>query len=449
VFLSLENSSPTIKHLVILAGGKGTRLESVALNLPKILVHVAGKSVLEHQLDSASACGVTKVIIFAGYQGEQIKVFVGDGHRFEMDIRVVVEEEPFGTAGAVLQSLDSLPEHFFVVYGDVVHAVDLQRLAKLHLARQSDFTVLVHPNDHPHDSDLLEINTEGWVTKVHACPHPPDRFFNNLVNAGIYVVRREALRPWVARSGKQDFTKTLLSGLVETGGRVLAYRSNEYAKDMGTPDRLRRVEADWQKGKIGFGQASQVRPAIFLDRDGTLNVEKGFLSNHESLELIAGAGDALKTLREAGFYLVVLTNQPVIARGEASEDDVAAINRRMEWELGKEGAYLDGIYVCPHHPESGFPGERSELKISCNCRKPNTGLLERACGDMPIDIAGSWMIGDRTMDIEMARRAGLRSILVQSGPEQNHGRSVEADYIADDLLAAATVILRNATLPVS
>jgi D,D-heptose 1,7-bisphosphate phosphatase len=284
---------------------------------------------------------------------------------------------------------------------------------------------------------------------VHACPHPPDRFFNNLVNAGIYVVRREALRPWVARSGKQDFTKTLLCGLVKSGGRVLAYRSNEYAKDMGTPDRLQRVESDWQKGKIGFGQANRVRPAIFLDRDGTLNVEKGFLSNHESLELIAGAGEALKTLRQAGFYLVVLTNQPVIARGEASEDDVAAINRRMEWELGKEGAYLDGIYICPHHPDSGFPGERSELKISCNCRKPNTGLLERACGEMPIDIAGSWMIGDRTMDIEMARRAGLRSVLVQSGPEQNDGSSVEADYVAADLPAAAIVILRNATLPVS
>lgn len=434
----------SVTHLVIVAGGKGTRLAPVAGDLPKVLVPVGGKPVLQHQLELAAAAGIEEVTIFAGHLADKIEAFVGDGSRFGLRAQVLVETEPMGNAGALLSFLDALPDIFFVVYGDVMLAVDLQRVAKHHIENHADFTVVVHPNDHPHDSDLLETDPDGWVSEVHACPHPPDRFFKNLVNAGIYVVQREALRPWEAGNDKADFTKTLLSGLLKTGGRVLAYRSNEYAKDMGTPDRLQRVEADWQKGKIGFDQANRVRPAIFLDRDGTLNVEKGFLSNHESLELIAGAGEALKTLRQAGFYLVVLTNQPVIARGEASEDDVAAIHRRMEWELGKEGAYLDGIFICPHHPDSGFPGERSELKISCNCRKPNTGLVERACRDLPIDMAGSWMIGDRARDIEMAQRAGLRSILVQTGPGEGNGRiKVEADYVVADLIDAATVILRD------
>ena len=112
-------------------------------------------------------------------------------------------------------------------------------------------------------------------------------------------------------------------------------------------------------------------------------------------------------LRQEGYRLIVLTNQSVIARGEACEADVASIHRRLEWELGKEGAYLDGIYLCPHHPHGGFPGERIDLKMKCECRKPATGLFERACAELRIDRARSWMIGDQTRDIEMARRSGV------------------------------------------
>lgn len=442
---SLEHSSSAlIKHLVIVAGGKGSRLAAVAGDLPKVLAPIGGKPVLQHQLELAATTGISDVTIFAGYLADQIEAFVGDGSRFGLRVGVSVEQEPLGNAGAVLQSLDTLPEAFFVIYGDLMLAVDFQRMAQYHLEREADFTMMVHPNDHPHDSDLLEADEDGWVTAIHACPHPADQFFSNLVNAAIYVVRREALRPWATVTGKQDFTKDVMVGLVANGSRVLAYRSREYAKDMGTPDRLQRVEADWQAGKIRLDEVQRPCPVIFLDRDGTLNVDKGFLRNQESLELIPGVGAALRALREAGFRLIVLTNQSVIARGEASEADVAVIHRRLGWELGKAGAYLDEIYLCPHHPDSGFIGERKELKISCQCRKPGIGLFERACVEMPIDPASSWMIGDQTRDIEMARRAGLRSILVRTGAGGQDGQfNVEADFVADDLKAAAAMILHR------
>ena len=235
-----------------------------------------------------------------------------------------------------------------------------------------------------------------------------------------------------------------MSGLIERGGRVLAYRSSEYIKEMGTPDRLRSVEADWQAGRFSLEELQRKRPAVFLDRDGTLNVEKDFLRAPDDLELLPGVGPALRSLRDAGFRLVVVTNQPVIARGDATEADVAAVHRRLEWELGKEGAYLDGIYFCPHHPERGFAGERAELKMSCECRKPATGLFERACRDLRIDSAGSWMVGDQTRDIEMARRAGLRSVLVQTGAAGQDGRfEARPDHVAHDLAAAAHVILQH------
>ena len=434
----------TLNHLVIVAGGRGVRLASVIGDSPKVLVSVGGKPVLQHQMELAAAAGIEEASIFAGHLAEKIRDFVGDGSRFGLKARIFTEDAPLGNAGAILQSLDLLPEHFFVVYGDLMMAVDLERMAKRHLEREADLTILAHPNDHPQDSDLVETDADEWVTAIHACPHPMGQCFDNLVNGAVYVARREALRPWVAVSGKQDFTKNIMSGLLANGGRVLAYRSSEYVKDIGTPARLQRAEADWQAGKISPQNTGKGQPAIFLDRDGTLSVEKGHLRTPEELELLPGVGATLRALRQTGFRLVVLTNQPVIARGEATEREVAAIHRKLEWELGKEGAYLDAIYICPHHPDRGFPGERVELKTPCECRKPGTKLFEQACHDLGIDAANSWMIGDQSRDIEMARRAGLRSVLVRTGAAGRDGRfAASPDHIADDLTAAAAVILQS------
>src|ERR1700722_4323580 len=434
----------TPNHLVIVAGGRGVRLASVIGDSPKVLVPVGGKPVLQHQMELAAAAGIKEVSIFAGHLAEKIRDFVGDGSRFGLKARIFTEDAPLGNAGAILQSLDLLPEHFFVVYGDLMMAVDLERMAKRHIEREADLTILAPPNDHPHDSDLVETDANEWVTAIHACPHPMGQCFDNLVNGAVYVARREALRPSAAVSGKQDFTKNIMSGLLANGGRVLAYRSSEYVKDIGTPARLQRAEADWQAGKISLQNAGKGQPAIFLDRDGTLSVEKGYLRTPEELQLLPGVGATLRALRQTGFRLVVLTNQPVIARGEATEREVAAIHRKLEWELGKEGAYLDAIYICPHHPDRGFPGERVELKTPCECRKPGTKLFEQACHDLGIDAANSWMIGDQSRDIEMARRAGLRSVLVRTGAAGRDGKfAASPDHIADDLTAAAAVILQS------
>lgn len=433
-----------LNHLVITAGGRGLRLASVTGDVPKVLVPVGGKPVLAHQLELASRAGIEEVSIFAGHLAEKIRAFVGDGSRFGLKASVFTEAAPLGNAGAILESLDLLPEHFFVVYGDLMMAVDLQRMARFHLERQADLTILVHPNDHPHDSDLVETDAADWVKAIHAYPHPPNQIFDNLVNGALYVARREALRPWSGVAGKRDFTRNIMPGLIANGGRVLAYRSSEYIKDMGTPSRLETVEADWQAGRITLNHSGKGGPAVFLDRDGTLCVEKGNLRTPEELEMLPRVGPTLRALRQAGFRLVILTNQPVIARGEASERDVAAVHRKLVWEIGMEGAYLDAIYLCPHHPKRGFPGERVDLKIDCECRKPGTKMAEEACRDLGIDAAQSWMIGDRTVDIEMARRAGLKSVLLRTGAAGQDGKySVSPDHVADDLTAAAEIILQT------
>jgi histidinol-phosphate phosphatase family protein len=429
-----------VRHLAIIAGGKGVRMGEAFPGLPKALIPLGGKPLLQHQLELARAAGVESVTVFAGYLADKIAEFVGDGSRFGLDIRVIVEDAPMGNAGLLVGSLDALPEQFFVLYGDVMAAVDLGRLGAFHLAHGADFTTFAHPNDHPLDSDLLEVDADGRVTAIRTYPHPPGEHFANLVNAALYAVRRDALRPF-AGAARLDFTKDILPRLIRNGADVRAYRSSEYIKDMGTPARLERVERDWREGPIQLAGAG--RPAIFLDRDGTLNVERSFISHPDQLELLPGAAEALRLLRQAGFLLVVVTNQLVIARGNASEADIARVHNRLEWELGKAGAYVDAIYLCPHHPDAGLAGERAELKIVCDCRKPAPGMVERACRDFGIDAARSWLVGDHTRDIETARRAGLRSVLVRTGyAGRDGGFDVRADHVADDLLAAAELIVQ-------
>ena len=157
------------------------------------------------------------------------------------------------------------------------------------------------------------------------------------------------------------------------------------------------------------------RAAIFLDRDGTLNVEVDGLFSPDQLELIPGVGDAVRRLNRAGILAVVVTNQAAIARGTCNEAGLEKIHDKLEALLKEQGAYLDAIYYCPHHPDRGSPGERAELKIECDCRKPGTAMIERAAADLPILMEDSWMIGDTTVDLQTAQNAGIRSILVRTG----------------------------------
>jgi len=142
-------------------------------------------------------------------------------------------------------------------------------------------------------------------------------------------------------------------------------------------------------------------------------------------------------LNQAGLRAVLVTNQPVVAKGFVTEAQLQQIHNKLETLLGREHAFLDRIYFCPHHPEKGFPGERVDLKIECDCRKPKIGMIQRAQRDLNIDLKNSWLIGDTTTDVQTARNAGLKSILVRTG----HGgadakHAARADYTFDTLLEA-------------
>ena len=408
--------------LVVLAGGFGTRLRSVLGDVPKVLAPVGGRPVLEHHARLARRYALTDVVALTGVGAEQIDTVCGTGAQWGIPVRCIREPEPIGTAGALLAALPELGERFVVSYGDAMMDVALDRFVAHHVAHGAAATMLLHPNDHPHDSDLVDLDAAGRVRAVHGYPHPAGAEYANLVNAALYVFERAALEPYRDVMRGRDIAKHLVPRMLADGVSVSGYRSREYIKDLGTPERLARVNRDFESGLIAQRNAEVAAPAVFFDRDGTLNEKVGHLARREQLTLLPGAGTAVRRVNRAGLLAVVLTNQPVIARGECSEEELAAIHGRLDALLGAERAYLDAVYFCAHHPERGFAGERPELKIACDCRKPAIGLALQAVRRLNIDVAQSWMIGDSTVDIEFAARAGLRSVLVQTGNAGRDGR---------------------------
>jgi len=302
-----------------------------------------------------------------------------------------------------------------VMYGDTMVNVDLNRFWSEHAQRRSAVSMLIHPNDHPFDSDLVETDSSDSVIAIHAPPHTSGRDYRNQVNAGLYVFERDSLTGCRSGNAILDVARDLLPDLLSRGVELFGYRSPEYIKDAGTPERLDAVNADWHSGRIARGSLSTPVPAIFLDRDGTINALVDYVRTPDALELLDGVGRAIRGWNAAGWRVVVVSNQPVIARGECAVEGLLAIHNRMETLLGRDSAYVDRIYYCPHHPDGGFPDERPELKFRCDCRKPATGLIERARRELNIDVQNSWMVGDSTTDIQTARNAGLRSILLQTG----------------------------------
>ena len=437
-----------ITQAIILAGGQGRRLVEVSAGLPKPLVPVAGVPVIVRQIELLARAGVQEIFVTTNFKADLIRDALGDGSLWGVMLQFVHEEMPLGTAGGVAAIHHGLQGDFFVLYGDVLVNMNLVKLAAAHHQNRADATIVVHPNDHPYDSDLVaftETNEiSGWF------PYP--RFAHigdlpNMVSAGLYVLSRNAIS-FIEAGVKQDFVRDVFPRMAKKC-RICAYPTTEYLKDMGTPERLNKVERDVRSGKVARMHSNYRRPAIFVDRDGVLNEEVDGVLDPDALHLCQGAASAVAAANQAGWLVAVVTNQPVVAKGFMTEADLARVHNRLETLLGEEGAWVDSIAICQHHPEQGHPGERVDLKIECSCRKPKSGLFLWLESAMPVDLGTSAMVGDHWSDVVAAKRIGLDAILVRSG--HRHLDPVPdglltlgiPDLVVDDLASAVEVLLED------
>jgi histidinol-phosphate phosphatase family protein len=429
-------------QVAILAGGYGTRLKDRSGSIPKSMVKILGKPVLEHQLCLCLSFGFTKIALLVHYEASLIKEYFGNGTDFGVELTYITDGEARGTAGALFNALPFLDTRFLVLYGDTYVDVDLSKFWKFDAEFPSAGSIFVHPNDHPYDSDLIEMGYEGFVARVHPYPHQNEHQFPNLVNAALYILEKESINQVVSPDVKLDLAKDAFPELLARGKKIRAYISPEYIKDMGTPERLDKVEKDILAGLPERLSNRGLRTAVFFDRDGTLNVEVDHLRSPNQLILEDGAAESVARLNRSGILAIGVTNQPVIARGDITKEQMISISAKLDSLLGERGAYLDRLYICPHHPDKGFIGEVAALKIKCLCRKPETGLIDHAVRELNISRRDSWIIGDSTTDILAGVRAGLRTILVRTGyAGRDFKCNVEPNFIADNLQDAVDWIL--------
>ena len=441
---------------IIMAGGRGTRISERFPDIPKPLIPIDGVPVLEREICSLRDQGFKDLILTISHMGDKIRDHFGDGSRLGVRITYFNEETPLGNAGALFLLRGQLTEDFLLLNADAVFDVDFNRMVKFHKAHGGLVTLFTHPNSHPYDSGLIladnAFRVERWLTKED----PRPEFYRNRVNAGLHVISPKVLdmaaagegpfggagtggaagagtggapgagvRIDVSRIGqagddgkiyKVDLDRRLLKPLAGSG-QMYCYDSPEYVKDMGTPERYDAVCRDFLAGTVQAKNLKEPQKAVFLDRDGTINKYVGFLRKIDQFELLPGVADAIRKINASGYLCIVVTNQPVIARGEVTVPELEEIHRKMETLLGLEGAYLDGLYYCPHHPHKGYAGEVPELKIECSCRKPKPGMLLKAAEDFNIDLGKSWMVGDGENDILAGRNAGCRTALICEAEE--------------------------------
>lgn len=435
---------------VIMAGGFGTRFAALTKqmaaenhhlfgencnDIPKPMAVIDGVPILEREIQCLVSQDFTNILLTVSHLNEIIVNYFGDGsgispatdQPFGCHITYFIEEKPLGNVGALWKCYDQLSDDFLLLNADSIFDIDFNRIVEYHKNHAALATLFTHPNSHPYDSGLIIADdnqiVQSWITKEDARPE----WYSNRVNAGLHVLSRSALDeavsisnlpvdkigtidPETGKSVRIDLDRQILKPLCSTG-RVFAYDSPEYVKDMGTPDRFDAVVRECKNGTVAAKNLAKPQKAIFLDRDGTINRYVGFLRNIDQFELIDGVAEAIKRINESGYLAIVITNQPVIARGEVTIPQLNLIHQKMETLLGQHGAYIDGLYYCPHHPDKGFEGEISELKIDCNCRKPKPGMMLKAAEDYNIDLSRSWIVGDGKNDIQCGINAGVNTAL--------------------------------------
>lgn len=431
-------------YAVIMAGGKGSRLRTLTRDkLPKPLVPVCGKPILQWQIECLRRSGIRDICIVTGYLGEKIHEMFGDGSRLGVNITYFDEKTPLGTAGALPFLKPFIgDESFLLVFGDCIFDVDIERMISFHKQRASIITIFVHPNSHPKDSDLIILDENGCVTDFVSKSAPREKWFENMVNAGLYILpgsicsELPAGIPW-------DLERDYLFHKIPLG-KVWGYRSTEYIKDAGTPERILQITADIKAGIVASRNLKNRQKCIFLDRDGTINIDKSLIHHTEDFELLPNVADAIKKINRSGYLAVVVTNQSVVARGLCTMEMVDEIHRKMQTLLGEEGAYLDAVYYCPHHPDKGFPEENPAYKMFCSCRKPEIGMLVKAAEQFNISLKSSWIVGDTTRDIMTGKNAGLKTILVQTGKSGHDGNfDVKPDAVCGNLSCSIDYILKR------
>ena len=391
---------------VVLAGGRGTR--SADPSRAKLAQEVDGVPLMQWHIGLLEHSEIRKVVVVAGHAGDQVQALCDSIDHPDLDIEVLHEAEQRGTVPALLDAAGHAAgaQEFLVILGDILMSLPVQDFLDAWRASGRAVGAVVHPSTHPEDSDAVFPSFDGGVIVVPK--GQPRESVPNMSSAGLFAITRRGLDRF---GGLRDFGSQVL-GAAAAVDDLFAFVSSHYLKDTGTPERLEAARSDARRGAVRRRGSLEPRPALILDRDGVINPALPEVYEPQALTLLPGVGERVREANLLGVPVMVVTNQPGIAKGFMTQAGHESIRARMDHLLAAHGAFVDDYAYCPHHPEAGHPGEVAALKIACDCRKPGAALVERLAAHHRLDLAASVMVGDTSRDAGMAQKAGMRFIHV-------------------------------------
>jgi len=381
-----------IKQAVILAGGLGTRMKPYTEKTPKPMVPVGGRPFLEYITNHLKKSGIKDIVICASYLHEHIEEHFGDGSAFGVKIRYSVEPEPLGTGGALKLAEKLLDDKFVLLYGDNFWPLNYRKIFEEYEKHGADGLMMVFDGPAKTTKDNVNVK-DGYLTLYDKSRTAPGL---KGIDGGMLIFNKKIIK--LLPKGKSSLEEVVYPKLI--GDKQFAA--------MVVEDRYYHVSvAEKMPALEEAFMDFRSKHTIFLDRDGAVNVKmpKGdYVKNWGEFKFLPGAIDAVRLLGENAYTVLLVTNQSGIARGAMTESDLSDIHSRMIAEMGKRGAYIDRIYYCPHGWHDG-----------CKCRKPATGMVDKASKDFNIDPKLGILIGDDDRDMEMARNVGCKGIQIAGG----------------------------------
>ena len=377
-----------LKQAVILAGGKGTRLSSHTLNTPKPMLDVGGKPFLEYIVDNLRCNGFEEIVFTIGYLGEQIKMHFGNGDNFGIKVKYVEENEPSGTGGGLLLGIEYLQDDFLVLNGDTVFDFNIWDLYKEYCKKGVLGAIALRTIDDVSRYGCISLEN-GYVKGFSE----KGMSGKGEISGGCYILSKKVIEKYA--SIPCSIESDVFPALMEVN-QLIAKKYDGFFIDIGIPDTLKTSQTlvpEWWK-----------KPVAFLDRDGVINKDLGYVVTENRCEWVAGALSAIKSLNEHGYRVIIVTNQAGIARGYYSIDDFHLFMDLLLDRIKEHGAHVDDYFFCPHHFEHG----KGKYKMECDCRKPSPGMIFSALNRYPVDIDASFLVGDKDSDIIAADRAGIR-----------------------------------------
>jgi len=396
---------------IVLAGGRGSRSENP--ELPKILQDIGGKTVLDFLIDSLELTKESEIVFVLQHGSEQVVSELEKPGRLPITPRIVLDEG-LGPVGALLEAKSQVTaNNVGVILGDTVISAPLRILAHEFTQSTLSSAVVVRQTDHLFDSDSVTLDSQGRITS-----YSPKSAEKKMRLGQIWGVTGLAFLTTNTLSkldkSKPDVANAIFSNESSVSS-VQALRTSYYFRDSGTPQRIANIREDFFKQRLAYPRVREPRACLFLDRDGTLFEDQPMgRKDFSEADLNSKSIDLIRLANFHGCPVILVTNQPAIAKGQITFEDVYYVHNLLQRKLIEKGAKIDDFYFCPHHPHKGFHGEVANLKVECNCRKPATGLFIMAAKQHDLLLSEeTFLVGDSAADSLAAERLGLSFIDVK------------------------------------